>query len=315
MATPQQHVYTDPTVGMELTTGDEIALEATRWIFTPGDYLDPARKDDLPHLKRGGDELGNFCLRRTNGYLPRCTFTPLEVWAEWLPIEFFPEGARPLKLKGQQVEDGNPNGKTFIAKPLFGYPHYPGDLVADALGTTSTGERRGTVEIEVLRGVEVGNPAATKLADLFWPEGFEPPLQLRLVEEHIQKVAEAHKSDDVRRAANTQLLGCEQFRRWATAKIDIAHTQLDARQVHQHVYSYSPMVRSLLAQLEIKPRQQQQQDLTTELIKVVSNSGLTPELLAQMQERDNNLIANLGALFADTLATALKGVQPKPPAK
>lgn len=308
MATPQQHVYTDPTVGMELTTGDEIALEATRWLFLAGDMLDPHRKEDLPHLAAGGEETGNVCLRRTNGYLPKCTFTPLEIWAEWLPIEFFPEGVRPLKLKGQPVEDQNPNGRTLIGKPLYGYAHYPGELIVDAIGL-ATGEKKGIVEIEVLRGVDYGDEKVATLQSDFFPDDYRP-VKLREIRERIAAVAE--KSELHRLAARDMLASCEQFERWATREIDKAHSQLDQRQSHMHVYSYSPKVRMLLEQLEIKPRQQQA-DISNELLKAVANSGVN---LTALADRDENLISKLGQMFAESLATAMKSVQqPNQPPK
>lgn len=292
----QQPYNPDPTLGMELTTGDEIALEATRWLFLAGDLLDPHRKDDLPHLAAGGEELANFCLRRTNGFVPRLAITPLEVWAEWLPIEYFPEGVRPMKLKGQDVKDENPTGQTLVGKPLFGYPHYPGELIVDAVGL-SVSEKRGIVEIEALRTVPFGDSEVARIQQLFFPEDFRP-LQLRKVEERIDQVAETNNSD-IKWVAKDMQQSCAQFRRYAQAQIDRCHTQLDTRVSHQYTYSYSPKIRLFMQQLEVEPRQNAGQTLSAEVLKAVAGSGISNDALEA-------IMAKQGAMFAAAMTEAIK---------
>lgn len=305
--------YIDPTAGMELTTGDEIALEATRWLWLGMDLLDPSRKADVLYLREGngGEELDNICLRRTRGFLPRCTFTPLEVWAEWLPIEFFPEGARPLKLKGAPIQDQNPTGRTLVGKPLYGYAHYPGEQILDAIGLP-TGDRRGVVEIEVLRGVNVDDPQAVKLQNLFFPLGQKLPLELRAIEEQIQRTADAHKSDDVRITAKNMLESTAQSRRWAEQLISRQHSQLDARITHHYVHSYSPKCLHLMKQLEMTPRSVGTNPVEA-MFKAMNAQGLTPEVLAQMEARDASLVDKLGAAFSEALTKAFSAIQPPPP--
>ena len=301
--------YIDPTSGMELTTGDEIALEATRWIWLGMDYLDPARRQQVKRLQRGGEELDNVCLRRTHGFLPRCSFTPLEVWAEWLPIEFFPEGARPLKLKGETTEDLNPNGRTLIGKPLFGYAHYPGEQIHDVVDDLSA-EPRGVVEIEALRGVDFEDAGARKLQQLFFPG--DAPLELRLVEQHIEQVAAANPAPEVQLAAEDMLRSCSQSRRWAEGVISKQHTQLDERVTHQYVHRYAPKVLSLMKQLEMQPRMYAASPVET-MLKAMNNTGLTPDILTQMQERDSTMMEKFGEVLSGALAEAFKQLQPQPP--
>ena len=305
MATPAP--YIDQTQGMELTTGDEVALEATRWLFLAGDMIDAQRKEDLPHLAMGGEELDNRCLRRTNGYLPKCAFTPMEIWAEWLPIEFFPEGVRPLSLKGLPPSNDNPSGRTLIGKPLYGFPHYPGELIVDAIGI-ATGERRGVVELEALRTVDVADGTAQKLEALFFPPDWVRPVELRLVRERIERTAEAHKDSQVQMLARDMLLSCEQFYRYAQHQIDKMNAQLDTRVQHQWTYSYSPKVRLLMKQLEIPVRNTAQSPVEA-VLTAMKAQGVTPDVFEQMAQRDENLVAKLGEVFSQALASALKGSQ------
>lgn len=304
--------YIDPTSGMELTTGDEIALEATRWLWLGMDLLDPQRKEQVERYSDGGEELDNICLRRTNGYVPRLAFTPLEVWAEWLPIEFFPEGARPLKLKGAPVDDLNPTGRTLVGKPLFGYAHYPGEQVHDVVDDLSA-EPRGVVEIEALRGVDYTDKRAHELQRLFFPPDFRP-IELRLVEQRIGQVAAANTADTVQSAARDMLRGCAQSRRWAEGVISKQHTQLDERVTHQYVHRYAPKVLSLMKQLEMTPRIYAANPVET-MLKAMNNTGISPEVLAQMQERDSTMMEKFGEVLAGALSEAFKQFQPPQPPK
>jgi hypothetical protein len=135
MSTAERELLTDQTAGLELVTGDEIALNAPRALFLAADLLDPARRADIG-LIDGGEELDNPCMRRTAGKLPRCTITPMEFWGVPMPLEQFPEGVRPLKIKGVEVEgDASRIGRRIgLDKPTYFMPMYPGDLIVDALG-------------------------------------------------------------------------------------------------------------------------------------------------------------------------------------
>lgn len=290
----------DLTSGLELVTGDEVALEATRYLFFAGDVIDPDRKQELQYMREGGEELPNRCLRRTGGFLPRCYITPLEFWGETLPLEHFPDGVRPYRLKDTPVENLNPNGRTLVGKPLFFMPLYPGDLIVDALGL-ATGEHKGIVEVEVLRGVDYGADSE-HFNTVFFPASYQKPIELRLIQEHIDGIGSKSSDPDVKSVAGNMITSCEQFRRWAQNKIDKCHAQLDTRTIHQWTYQYSPQIRNMLKQLEIEPRNQSAQTLNAAMMQAVANSGISPEVLAQMQERDTNLITRLGEVFAEALA-------------
>lgn len=297
----------DLTQGLELVTGDEIALHATRHLFFAGDCLDPDRKHELSHLREGGEELSNRCLKRTGGFLPRCTITPMEFWGEALPIEHFPDGVQPYKLKDVEIKDENPTGRTLHGKPLLFMPMYPGHLIVDALGL-ATGERKGIVEIQVLKGVDY-SPETERFNTLFFPATYTKPVELRLIQQRIEEVGDSHSDSDVKSIASDMVQSCEQFRRWAQDKIDKCHTQLDTRISHQWTYRYSPQVRALMRQLEIQPRNESAQQLNAAVLQAVSNSGISPEVFAQMQERDANLVNKLGEVFSEALSKALSSAK------
>ncbi len=286
-----------PTIGMELVSGDEIALNAPRHLFLAGDLLDPARRKDI-NLPGGGEEIPNRCMWRTGGLLPRCEITPMEMWGDPQPYELFPEGVRPLKLKGAPIEDqGISNRYVLNGKPLFFVPIYPGELIVDALGIP-TGERRGIVEIEVLRGIDYGGPDR-EFQTLFFGPDYVRPVELRLIEEHIQQVADSVADPDAHSVAADMLKSCNQFREYAQEIVSKAQTQLQERVSFQHTHRLTPKIRSFMAQLEIKPPADGTAALQDSVMKAVANSGITPEML-------NSIMAQQSAMFASAVTEAIK---------
>lgn len=302
-------IYTDANAGLELITDESqgIPLEATRYIFTPGDYLDPARKDQLEHLRRGGEELlGNPCLRRTtNRFLPRCAITPLEFWGEEMPWDLFPkEGTSvrpPVKLRG--VEKQESAGRLF--PELFFYPHFPGELVRDAVDAGN--ESRGIVEISYLRGVEWEKGEAQAIQQVIFPDDWTLPVELRLVEERIQRAADANTAT-IKDICGEMLDGCAKFRRYAHRMVDRENTQV-AQRVHAagHVYSYTAMGRSFAAQLEIKLTATVQESVGSELARALATFGGNQ----QLGERDVQVIA---VAVGEAVKQAMASLKAEPPA-
>lgn len=286
---------TDPTLGLELVSGDEVALEATRHLFLAADLLDPARRRDID-LPDGGEELHNICMRRTAGRLPRCEITPLEVWVEWMPLELFPQGTEhlALKLKGVDYEAG---GRIF--PQLYGYPYYPAHAIVDAIGIAS-GQRRGIVELENLRGLDYGGEDR-EMQRLFFPPDYRKPVELRLITEHIEKVGSTVADPDAKDTANFMLASCAQSREYMEQYVSASLTRLAERKTHEYTHRLSAKDRSFMAQLEMKvPTVNQLQDTAEKAV-----AGLPPELLEQMNAQ-NEALANLGPVLSAAIGQAIK---------
>lgn len=299
-----RNMQIDPTQGMELTTGDEIALEANRFLFLGMDLLDPYRRKDLEHLAPGGEELDNPCLRRTKNFLPRCTFTPLELWGVPMPTVLMPEGIRPLKLKGEPVEGANVNGRTFIGAPNFFVPMYPGEMIVDALGLTGS-ERKGIVEISCLRGEQYLGEKHSKLYEAFWAN-WPVPNELRVIQERIVTVASKYADPDIRSAADEMLGSIEASRTWADNRISEANTQVATRVKHEWTYSYSPRIRWLMTQLEVKPMYSGVESVQNEVARAISNSGLN---LDAMAAQNAGFAEAIGASIAKAISEAFSRQQ------
>lgn len=277
----------DQTLGLELVDSQELALEATRHIALCVDLLDPARRLDIG-LERGGEELPNRCLRRSNGLLPRCEITPMEFWGIPLPMELFPDGVRPYKLKGEPSPstDFNPNGAfnpRLLDKPLFFMPLFPGDLIYDAVGI-SANEKRGIVEIQVLKGENYGG-ADREFQELFFG-GWQLPLAVRLVRDHIEQVADSVLDPDAKSVANDLIQSCDQGRDYMAEIVSIASTQLQTRVSHQYTHRLTPKIRHFMAQLELKPNDNiVAAERVEQAVATVAQSGISGEQLEQILTR------------------------------
>lgn len=294
----QPRAIVDPTAGLELTSQDEVNLEATRHLFLAANLLDPARQRDIG-LTDGGEELANPCLRRTAGKLPKCEITPLEWWVEWMPKDLFPEGMEhmALSLKGDTQPEGSGNR---IFKPLFGYPYYPAHTIVDALGL-ATSERRGIVEIETLRGVDYGKEDRA-LQTLFFPADWSKPVELRLVEEHILRTAESVADPDAKDTAGFMLASVEQSREYMLSIVSVSQSQLAERKSGNYVHRLTPKIRSFMAQLEMKPAvASQMQDAVDRAV----TANLPPEVLEQLTA-NSAALANLGPAIGEAVGNAVR---------
>lgn len=252
MATPA-YLISDPTEGLELVDGRAEGTEATRYVFLALDVLDPERRDQMERLRRGGEEVNSHCLRRTPNFVPRCFITPVEQWVEHMPLHAVPEGTRSVEVKDPTLEPAVMTSSEAMrmmtrGRPLRAIRTYPGDEMSDITGVY---QKVGIVELEALKGTEWDEGIAQRLQEEFFPSNWILPVSLRGIEEQIASRREVHPlvADDMTR-------GCGQSRRWAQARLQAEHVLLDTRVKHEWTYTYSPIARSLLAQLELTPRDQ-----------------------------------------------------------
>lgn len=296
------HLFVEP-VELESITGEGQSLEATRHIFLAADLMDPERSRDIG-MPQGGEEMAeNRCLRHTGGKVPRCMITPLEFSAEWMPKDLFPEGMEQYALVPKGIKAEDTGGRIF--KPLFGYPYYPGHLIVDATGSTS--RRRGVVELENLRGVNYGG-VDQEMQRLFFPADYKLPIEIELVRQHIEQVAESVADPDAKDTAHWMVLSCQQSREYMEGIVSIANTQLDARITGQFVHRLTPKIRSFMAQLGIKPRSEPAVAIQDAMDNAL-NRALGPDILAQLQTQNAELVqgivAGIGPAIADAVGKAI----------
>lgn len=297
MATPATYLMEDPTRGLELVDGQAEGTEATRYVFLGLDVLDPERRDQVEKLRRGGEEVQSHCLRRTPNFVPRCYITPVEIWVEHMPPHAVPEGVRSVEVKDPTLITPVTDTRSAInnllrGKPLRSIRTFPGDEMSDITGTY---QKVGITELTALKGIEWDAGDVQELQQAFFPDDWSLPIELRKIEERIREVYSVHP-----RVADDMLRGTAQSRRWAQARLQAEHVLLDTRKEHQWTYTYSPIARSLLAQLEMTPR-----DQGWETLMAQSNIHLAQAIAgAQTQAAGMDINA-----LATAIATAIVAAQ------
>lgn len=280
----------DPTAGLKLVSRQGQNLSATRYLFFPGDVIDPDRKYQLDYLRRGGEEIATRCLRRTRGgLLPKAEITPLEVWIENLPPQYIREGAEQdtVRLEGViapgNLEMDKPVRRGFLqGGTLVGYRFYPGNEISVIMRNH---ESKGIVEVKALLEqpyeLEDGSPGVSQILNLDFFPGAKP-VELNKIRNRIEQVSS--QSDLHKSVSEDMLSACELFQRWAETHISIENGLLRTRKEHQHTYSYSPLGRQLLAQLEMAPQDVGEGALTPAMLSAISKvgGGVTPELIGEI---------------------------------
>lgn len=306
MATPAQ--YIDETKGLTLISQDGENREVPLCVFTAGDVIDPDSKRQNPFLRGGGDTADARCLRRTPNYIQRCRFTPFETWFE--PIGF-------SELAGDSQKDlvtvggAQPEVPMFHSaeqffrrnEPMMGMTHYPGVDIGSLIDQVGY---RGVKQIQSMKGRDWAKGEYSEVQQAFFPDDWEVPVALRLIETRIKEVGSGY----LKRTANELLEACDQFRYWALERINMEHGLLATRKEHQHTYRYSKLAPQLLAQLEMSPKDSGSDitQLASELVKQLM-AAQTPVVQAPIlgQTMDINAIVE-NAVKAALLAHGVGAV-------
>lgn len=265
MSTAYQSI-TDPTRGFNLVSAVSENREQTRYLIFFLDILDPNRKYEIEHLRysAGGEEVQAHCLRRSiNGFVEKGRLAPMETWAEAMPSVLIGEGAErdtvrvagPMDAGNLGFSNRRPGAMAGVGVPLVHHKFYPGEEIQSVLRANS---EKGITEVKALAGTpwykdeletEPGVPQILN-AD-FFPT---VPVELSKCREMIDKAA--GRSELHRRVALDYTASWNQSERYAQARLAAEHTLLRQRTSKngQHTYTYSPVARELLKQLEMKPQ-------------------------------------------------------------
>jgi hypothetical protein len=262
------------TLDLSFNQEDSRKREETRYLWTPLDVIEDARKRDFGDaLKSGGTEINSACLWRYSPkkYLKRGRIQPLEVGPEYHTPDDIEKADQRAALRVVPNAKGRPS--------LYGIGVYPGEQIRRILQPDAANNflPRGVVEITALAGhvftrSQEANGDDLKLVNLskfFYPAGLENlPATLRGFQQLIQtagdKLAANELTDaekqliaqfklaDVELITSQKLQACNQSRAWGTAIISRAN-QLVAKSTAKFVYGYQDVERVLMRQLEIKP--------------------------------------------------------------
>jgi hypothetical protein len=322
MQTESRIIFDDPSAGlMQVDTRDPKRAE-TRYLFQAANLLDPEHIAELDYMRGGGDEIGTPCMRRSiNGFLPRATLFPLEVWGVSIPGCHLPDGAQDnvVKIVSAMTPEtlGMNDGKVaggihnLYTSSNQRFKMYPGEEMG---GIVKVYGPRGVVEVKSLQGYEWWEDEGQRVqgAAQILNNDFFPfvPVQLSKVEELIDK--SAHASELHRQVSKDLLKSCTTARRYMQAELGVVHTLLKQRvsPTGGYAYSYSANHRSYLEQLEMQPQDIENSDVMMSVLAKLADrpeqtGGATPQEIAAIAK------AVVEAMSVKEEAPKNKGGRPK----
>jgi hypothetical protein len=306
------------TLDLSFNQEDSRRREETRWIWTPADFIEDARKRDFGEaMVSGGDEFNSPCLWRYSPkkYLKRGRIQPLEVGPEYHTSDDVAEADKRAALRIVPNAKGRPS--------LYGLGVYPGEQIRKFLQPDAAANflPRGRIELTPLAGrnfvrsTESGDDREiSDLTRFFYPMGLEAlPVTLRELQRLIQvageKLSENNLTDDEKRLlspftltdvetiAVEKLRACNQFRAWGTHVVGRAN-QLVQKSTAKFVYGYQDIERVIMRQLEIKPVTTAQQD-DNEASRMIANGIQQAAIAMSHQPQARFSIDDFRALAAE----------------
>jgi hypothetical protein len=298
-----------------------VGANVKRWVFFPGDLIVPQRKSEISWLQVGGEETSCPCLQRYGrGFVPRGRAALLELGGEPIPM-------RHLGDLQSVAWTGIPLNEDAV-KNRFGFvPVYPGDGLKTLrrYALNDGGMRKGMDEATALQGKEweeCHTPENDGILDVIERAQFGDGIAKTLsgLEDQIRFAQVSDSRIDYGKFKSEALRMCDEFRNWASFKINFTHGLLKVGSVtigNDAVgstggwsYSYPPVVEMLLEQLGV-PRQDQPLQEMAKMVAQVSaqpaqSQGLSAadmelferrmdERLAKAREVDAARIAELEA--------------------
>lgn len=245
--------------------------ELNRWLFYPGNVIEPKRARELRFLRAGGMEVDSVCLRRFKGCVPRLVLTPLEMTPEWMPPERIPEGvpavAAPVIPFPQTMDEQTFNLINMAKGRTPGVKVFPGDALTAILATANndTNGRQGLVEITALKGHLYDSDMWRTAQEMFFggapyfanDRAQEPvfpadwPRTLSAVRARLEAVKSGTSESAFLVMADEMLAACDDFYWWG-AKI-VSDGVAFGKQPPKDGFTFvvPPLVRLLSEQLEI----------------------------------------------------------------
>lgn len=313
--------------------------ELTRWLFFPGNVIEPKRARELQHLRVGGIELDTVCLRRFKGVVPRLRFTPLEMAPEWMPVERIPEGvpsvAPPVIAMPTVFDEHSFNLLNMAKGRTPGVKVFPGDALTAILMTVNNDSRgrRGVVEITSLKGHLMEDSDLWQEAQMhyfdgapyFAPNALEPilppdwPLTINAVRQRIEQRRQMRAESVFQEIADQILASCDDFYWWGAKVISDGVTLSKTPFKDGFIMTLPPLVRLLSEQLDIPLEEDQLRLLgraindrpaaTPAPVPVVTNETqqliqMLMEERATMKKERGELQARLDAALANQPAPA-----------
>lgn len=287
-------------------------VKQDRYLGTAISMITPTIARDCPHMKDGGLNIYNHCLRHTGHFVKRGRIVPLLTNTHTpIPVEevntensaYFeipPGGDMTFRGDGPLATEGG----------YVGYPAYPGQQITHILeGSVIGGIQRLVGEISTLKGHKyilkdmggfLSDPDLWKIQLALFPNYPEVPIRLSEFTGQI-KTAFDSNTGDIRNIAQDWLAICQQGESWLIRHIEQVHQRMGQAAAQGYLFPYDDVDLVLLPQLGIERQDEHYKRTAQQAATTVQQSkGISHEEYVSMK---NEIIAEWRAEQASQNAT------------
>lgn len=296
-------------------------IKQDRYLFTAINMITPAIVRDRPHMKDGGLNVHNPCLRHTGDFVRRGRIVPLLTNTHTpIPVEevntensaYFeipPGGDMTFRGEGPLATEGG----------YVGYPAYPGQQIGHILeGSVIGGIQRLLGEISTLKGHKytpkdmggfLSDADLWKMQLAIFPNYPDVPVTLSDFTRQIQIAFDAN-TGDVRNVAQDMLPICQQCDSWAVRHIETVHQNMAQAATKGYAHPYDQVDLLILEQLGMK-REDEHYKRTAQQAAATAQASVDPASLVALlressKENREMFMVGLGEIMKEWKADSVK---------
>lgn len=272
-------------------------IKQPRYLFEALNLITPQVARERPHMKSGGLNVYNPCLKRWGDFIRRGRITPLLVDQHMpIPVEEAntdDSSYYSIPLEGESLRgvDG-----PFAVSAMMSRAAYPGQQIVHILegapNIDGSGRRVGIVELTTLRGHEyklghvedfLADPELWKIQRAIFPDYPSLPIKLAPFTELVKRAIDSN-AGDIRSVAEEALVSCVQGESWAIWSVEQAHQNMAQAAAKGYIHPYEDIDLVILAQLG-RERQDEHYKRTAEQAAVTAQASVDPvSLVALLRE-------------------------------
>lgn len=270
-------------------------VKQERYLGTAITMITPAIARDSPHMKDGGLNIYNHCLRHTGHFVKRGRIVPLLTNTHTpIPVEEVnTENSAYFEIPAGGDMTFRGDGPLATEGGYVGYPAYPGQQITHILeGSVIGGIQRLAGEISTLKGHKytlkdmggfLSDPDLWKIQLALFPQYPEVPTLLSEFTRQV-KVAFDSNTGDIRNVAQDWLAICQQGKSWLIRHIEQVHQRMGQAAAQGYLFPYDDVDLVLLPQLGID-RQDEHYKRTAQQAAASAQAAVDPaSLVALLRE-------------------------------
>lgn len=273
-------------------------IKQDRYLFTAINMITSAIIRDCSHMKDGGLNIHNPCLRHAGDFVKRGRIVPLLTNTHTpIPVEEAnTENSAYFEIPAGGDTTFRGDGPLATEGGYVGYPAYPGQQIGHILeGSVIGGIQRLLGELSTLKGhkytlKDVGgflsDPDLWKIQIAIFPTYPQVPVTLSEFTQQVQSAFD-NNIGDIRNVAQDMLPVCQQCDAWAVRHIETVHQNMAQAATKGYAHPYDQVDLLILEQLGMK-REDEHFKRTAQQAAATAQAAIDPASLVALLEKSGD---------------------------